>query len=81
MRELRFSQSVYSGRSIDEALGHFERFGQFERDSADGYWIVRVTGRDAQRTRRLAGELANYALGLTVERGGPDPGPPGDPGA
>jgi hypothetical protein len=68
MRELRFHRSLYAGEAIDAALQRFEGFGSFERAIEGDEFVVRVTSEEDER--RLAGELANFALGLTVERGG-----------
>jgi hypothetical protein len=69
MRELRFHRSIYAGEAIDAALQRFEGFATFEREIDGEHFVVRVNG--AADERRLAGELANFALGLTVEQGGP----------
>jgi hypothetical protein len=67
VRELRFHRSLYAGEAIDAALQTFAGFASFERAIEGDHFVVRVTCDDA---RRVAGELANFALGLTVERGG-----------
>ena len=51
------------------AMSWFDGFATFEREIDGEHFVVRVNG--ATDERRLAGELANFALGLTVEQGGP----------
>lgn len=68
MIELRFHREVYPGEAVDEALQVFARHGAFERAEEPSHWVVRVTARRPERERALAGELGNYALGLTLRR-------------
>ena len=70
MRELRFHRQVYRGEAVDESVKLFERFADFELAEEDHHWVVRLTAKDPKKERRIAGELANYALGLTVKREG-----------
>lgn len=71
MRELRFHRQVYRGEAVDESVKLFDRFAEFELSEEDEHWIVRLTANDPARERRIAGELANYALGLTIQQRGP----------
>jgi hypothetical protein len=66
LTELRFHRELYDGRAVDEAIKTFERYATIEREQGDTHWIVRVTSDVAARERRVAGELENFALGLTV---------------
>lgn len=66
MRELRFHRELYRGECVDEALGIYERFATFTRAEEDAYWVVRVEAATPARERKIADELANYALGLTL---------------
>lgn len=66
MTELRFHRDVYRGESIDEAIKVFLRFGTFETFEEPEHWVVRVSAKSPARERQLAGELGNYALGLTL---------------
>ena len=76
MRTLKFHHHVYSGRAIDDALGRLARFGNIDRSFEGEYFVVHVSAGSPAKERQLAGEIANHALGLTVERGGPDPREP-----
>ena len=66
MRELRFAKDLYEGTQVDAAVKVFERFGRLTTAADDDAWIVRVEAPSDARVRRLSGEIANYALGLTI---------------
>jgi len=70
VRELRFAKDLYEGSQVDAAVKVFARFGELGTSEADDAWIVTVDASSDARTRRLAGEIANYALGLTIRRRG-----------
>jgi hypothetical protein len=71
MTELRFRRDLYAGEAVDEAVKVFAAHAEFDLSEATDAWVVRLTARRPERARRLAHELANYALGLTIQRGGP----------
>ncbi len=71
MNALRFHKTLYAGEAIDAAIQRFKAFATFELEDDDAYWIVRVQAKRAGQQAALERELANFALGLTVERGGP----------
>jgi len=64
---LRLPRDLYPGSALDEALGVFAEHGTFERKDEPSHWVVHITARSPERERRVAGELGNYALGLTVK--------------
>ena len=68
MIELRFHRDLYAGVAVDEAVKTYARFAQFELEEAPGEWVVRLTARTPDRERKVARELGNMALGLTVRR-------------
>ncbi len=79
MIELRFHQDLYDALAVDEAAKVYGSYGTMDlaRDGDDH--VVRVTvGEDAAAQgideRTLAAELANYALGLTIEKARSEPG-------
>ena len=72
MRELRFAKDLYEGTQVDAAVKVFERFGDLKTAEADDAWVVTVEASSDARVRRLAGEIANYALGLTIRGRGKD---------
>lgn len=70
MIRLRFHREIYAGEALDEAMKAFAAHADFQRAEEPGHWVVEVTARKPALERRIAGELSNWALGLTVRRGG-----------
>jgi hypothetical protein len=70
MTELRFHRELYAGTAVDEAVKVFARFGTFDLSEQSEHWVVRITARTPARERQIAGELGNYALGLTIKNRG-----------
>jgi hypothetical protein len=68
MVELVFNKDLYDGFALDEATKTYGRFGTFELVEEPARWVVRVTANSAEREERLSAELANHALGATIER-------------
>jgi hypothetical protein len=81
--ELRFHHELYDGFAIDEAVKAFDGFLSAELAREDQGYVVRVTpgvravdaGIDEAT---LCAELANYALGKTIERSRAAATPPGE---
>ena len=69
MKELRLHRDVYRGTAVDEAIKVFASYATFELASDASHWTVRIAGKSPARERGVAGELANYALGLTIKDG------------
>jgi hypothetical protein len=65
--ELRLRRDLYTGAALDAALAVYAPHATFDRADDAAHWVVRVTSRSPERERRIAGELGNYALGLTVK--------------
>lgn len=80
MSELRFHRDLYDGPAVDEAAKVYEPYAALSLVEEPSYWLVRVEGDEAELVSR---ELANYALGLTIERRGGARGEGGEasPGA
>jgi hypothetical protein len=66
--ELSFHRELYSGEAVDEAAKMFEPYATIERSAEEHRWVVRVTAAEPSREHRVARELANFALGVTIER-------------
>jgi hypothetical protein len=68
--ELRLHRALYRGTAVDEAAKAFA--GRVELDLVEepDYWVVKLSAGEPERERRAAGELANWALGLTVQKRG-----------
>ena len=79
MIELRLHTEIYGEPGIDTAVDRYRAYATLERLEEPGYRVVRVTASSPSRERRVAGELANCALGLTVaaKRGSPASPPSG----
>jgi hypothetical protein len=71
---LRFHRTLYAGTAIDAALQRFAQVAQttFARSEEPEYFVVEITSTTDARTKKIARELGNFALGLTIEQGGPD---------
>lgn len=75
MTELRFHEELYDGFAIDEAVKAYASYAEAELSREGVAYVVRVTALpsaadDGIDEATLAAELSNYALGLTIERGG-----------
>jgi len=70
MITLRFSKALYAGEAVDEALGAFSHLVRAERAATAEAWELRLTCLYPAFTRRIVGELGNFALARTIERGG-----------
>ena len=68
MIALRFHRDLYAGVAVDEAVKAYARFAQFELEEAPGEWVVKITARTPEREKKVALELGNMALGLTVRK-------------
>jgi len=71
--ELRFHQDLYDGFAIDEAAKVYGNYGAMDLTREADAYVVRVTaGADTAAQgideRTLAAEMANYALGMTIEK-------------
>jgi len=65
---LRFHRELYDGAAVDAAVKQYDGYAEFELTEDPDYWVVAIALDDDAARRELAGELANYALGLTIER-------------
>lgn len=73
MIELRFHADYYNGFSIDEAIKTYATFASTDLSRDQGNFVVKITATQAAQDqgfdeRTIALELANFALGLTIER-------------
>ena len=70
MTSVRFHRELYSGPCVDEAVKLYAAHARFELREEPSHWIVELSTEDPARERVVAGELGNYALGLTVQKRG-----------
>ena len=68
MTEVSFHKELYEGEAVDEAAKTYDRFATLERVDETHRWLVRVTAASPEREARIANELSNFALGITIER-------------
>lgn len=68
--DLKFHRTLYAGEAVDEAVQRFRRHIDVELAEHPDVWHVRLRSRKPGQSRRVARELANFALGLTIQRGG-----------
>lgn len=69
--DLRFRRDLYAGVAVDEAVQRYRRHIECTLAEEPDTWVVRLRALRPELTPRVARELANYALGLTIQRGGP----------
>jgi hypothetical protein len=67
VRELRLHRELYEGTAVDAAAKKLARFAELELVEEPTHWVVRVRCKTPGRERQVAGVLANWALGLTVD--------------
>lgn len=66
MRTLRFHRELYRFESVDAAMGVYERFATITKKDDGDHRVLEIEAASPERERRIADELANYALGLTI---------------
>lgn len=67
MTELQFRKDLYASPAVAVAIEAFSSFADIERETRGDVEIVRLTAKEGEDEVALAGELANYVLGATVD--------------
>jgi hypothetical protein len=67
---LRLHREIYAGEAVDAAMKAFAPHAELAGREEPSHWIVEIVAKNPRLERRIAGELGNWALGLTVRRGG-----------
>ena len=72
MTEVSFHHELYDGFAVDEAAKIYAAYGAMDLEKKDGGYVVRVTVNAETAAQGIAeatlvAELANYALGKTIE--------------
>ena len=75
MIAIHFHHELYDGFAIDEAVKVYAPFASAELSRETAAYVVRLSANDEAKAEgfdeaTIAAELANYALGKTIERGG-----------
>jgi len=73
--EIRFHQELYDGFAVDEAAKVYAPYAKLDLRREDQGYVVTVTALPEAVAQgidetTLSAELANYALGKTIERRG-----------
>ena len=68
MREIRFHRELYQGEYVDEAIKVYDRYAKIGRAEEASHWVVTVEAGSPARERKIADELANYALGISIQK-------------
>lgn len=66
MIELRLRRALYRDAAVDEAVKTFGAYATIDRGDDGSHFVVRVSGKDVEREKRIANELGNWALGATI---------------
>lgn len=64
---LRLHRGLYGGAAIDEAIALYAGHAKIERRDDGEHVVVSVESERAGRAAKVARELGNYALGLTIQ--------------
>lgn len=71
MTELRLDLGLYDAGAIAKAVELYAPHAQIERGDEESHAILRIDSPRPGRATKVARELGNYALGLTIQgRGG-----------
>jgi hypothetical protein len=73
MVELRLHRELYSSAAIEAAVQIYSPHAEIELGDEGLHRLVRVRASSPAREERVAGELGNYALGMTLRRRGSEP--------
>jgi hypothetical protein len=65
--ELRLHRDLYTNAAVDRAVAVYAPHATLERQDDSSHWVVAIRANTVERERRVAGELGNYALGLTAK--------------
>ncbi len=77
MTVLRLHRDLYRGTAVDEAAKAFAGYAKLELVEDPSHWVVKIAAATPERERRIAGELGNWSLGLTVKARGASKGAQG----
>lgn|GEM_PF-953455 len=73
-RILRLHSELYVNAAIEEAIGLYRNHAEITRTEEGPYTMLSITSPRPARAEKVAKELANYALGLTIQARGAGPG-------
>jgi hypothetical protein len=64
--KLRFHRDLYRQAAVDKAVDALASYATFSRADESTHFVVKIEAATPVRERRVAGEVSNFALGLTV---------------
>lgn len=67
MTELQFRTDLYTATAVQVAVDAFSPYADIARESRDDVEVVRIEAKEGEDESVIAGELANYVLGATVD--------------
>ena len=70
MSVLRLHRGLYVGSAIDQAVELYAGHAQIARTEDGEHVVLSIESGRPGRAERVAKELANYALGLTIQARG-----------
>jgi hypothetical protein len=73
MIALKLHKSLYQAAAVDEAVRVYGPHATLERGDEGDHFVVRIVGSTPAREHRVAGELGNYALGVTIKTRSKEP--------
>lgn len=73
-RVLRLHRELYVGSAIDQAVALYGGHAEIARSDDADHVVLRIASERPGRAERVAKELANYALGLTIQARGANTG-------
>lgn len=74
MIELRLHRGLYTQVAIEEAIGLYQNHAEISRAEDGEHVVLRIASQRPGRAEKVTKELANYALGLTIQARGAGPG-------
>lgn len=74
MSELRLHRDLYVASAVDEAVKLYAAHATITRADEGDHVVLRLESPRPGRAERVARELGNYALGLTIQARGTNTG-------
>ena len=69
MHTLRLHKEIYSEGSVSSAVETFAEHATVKMTGDDSHWVVTIDDDDADHATAVTRELANMALGLSIDSG------------
>lgn len=65
--ELRLHRELYAGTALDQAIELYAGHADITRTDDGAHTVVTIASARPGRAQKVARELGNYALGLTIQ--------------